>query len=276
MPCAGRDRRSFPARAATLGLLFLAGRKDPLDLDVRRRIFEQVAKYPGLHLREVARALGINPNHAKYHLQRLEKADLVSSRHEDGYWRFWPREKGSIGYRDRLSRQDKAALAVLRRPVPLHVALLLLDRGRATHGDLLDEVDVAHATLHYHMGKMEDSGLVESRKEGRFRWYSLQDPDRVTGLLRQYRPPKTLIRRFLDAWEQVEPSSARLPESGKGRLVLTLQPIDRSVDGSVDASGRRTGTGAGSPAPVADDEDVQDTRGPEGRQGASSEEKRKA
>jgi predicted transcriptional regulator len=196
-----------------LGTIFLAAKEAPLDLELRRRLYEYVGKYPGMHLREVARALDIHPSHAKYHLQRLEKNDLVSSRHEDGYWRFWPRVESRVGFRDRLSRQEKSIMSILRRPVPLHITLILLDRTEATHTEILQEVEVAHATLHYHLSKMESSDILQSEKVGRERFYRLRDGGQVLRLLLEYRPPNPLVRRFLDAWEQLEPESKAVQKS---------------------------------------------------------------
>lgn len=145
----------------------------------------------------------MDANQVKYHVGRLERCGLVTSRREGGFLQHFPREEGSLGLREAVPAGEKAALALLRRPVPLHVTLLLLDRGEATHAELLPEVAVAHATLHYHLQRMEAAGLVESAKEGRERRYRLREPDRTEGLLLRYRPPDALVRGFLDAWEAV-------------------------------------------------------------------------
>lgn len=199
-----RTRRRGPAFSLALYVVFLAKRDDLLALDTRRRIYEVVQEYPGLHLRELARRVDMNPNHAKYHLQYLEKHGLISSRKEGGYWTFFPREEGSLGMREAVDARKKEVLAMLRRPVPLHVTLVLLDRDEASLSELGQAVDASPSTLHYHMGKMEKAGLVESRRDGRERLFRLPDHDEVLGLLMQYRPPDELVQGFLDAWEQLE------------------------------------------------------------------------
>lgn len=184
--------------------VLLAKKGDLLALQKRRDIYRYVGRFPGMHLREIARALDMTPNHVKYHLQHLEKHGLVSSKKEDGYWRFWPREEGSTGHRDQVDARDKKRLSILRRPVPLHVVLLLLDRGRATHRDLLAEVDVSHSTLHYHLKKMTDAQILDSEKDGRERFYWIPEPDGLLELVLKYQPPNTIVHKFLDAWEQLE------------------------------------------------------------------------
>lgn len=175
-------------------------RAEVLELDVRRRLHRTLQKYPGLHLRELARATGLEPNHAKYHLQYMERHGLVSSQQEEGYWRFWPLEtKGS----KTVDRRDKRILALLRREVPLHVTLVLLDRGEASLGDLGEAVGVSLSTLHYHLGKMADADLVDSRRDGRRRLFRVVDAERVRSLLVRYQPPDRLVSGFLDAWESL-------------------------------------------------------------------------
>lgn len=196
----GRLRRSQLA----LPFLVAGPRTDLLDLEARRRLHEYVSKYPGLHLREIARATGLEMNHAKYHLLYMQKHGLISSRREEGYWRFFPLEEGRVGWRDQVPAQSKAILGLLRRPIPLHVTLLLLDGGELNQSQLLERVTVAPSTLHYHLAHMERVGLMVSERRGRERICRLSDPKRVLDLLIRYRPPPALVADFLEAWENLD------------------------------------------------------------------------
>lgn len=184
-------------------LLLARYEKDHLALETRRRIYNLLQEYPGLHLSEVARRAELGTNHAKYHLEVLEDHGLVSSRKEDGYWRFFPKVESDLGPKEVLDQRDKDLLSLLRREIPLHITLLMLEAGEATHSDLLEEVDVSGSTLHYHLSKMEDADLLESRKEGRKRFYWIDEPDQVAKLLIRYEPPDELVAGFLDAWESL-------------------------------------------------------------------------
>lgn len=185
--------------------LLLAGRRDELlRLDVRRRIYQWVHEYPGLHLREIARDLGLQPNHAKYHLLYLQRNGIVSSRREGGYLRFFALEGGPLGPRESVSPSDKAILAFLRRPVPLHIVLALLDAGPLGLSALASAVGVARPTLHYHLGMLQRAGVVEVRQRGRDRVCHLVGPESLVSQLVRYRPPDALVRGFLEAWEALE------------------------------------------------------------------------
>lgn len=189
---------------ASTGLILALYETNPLENEVRKRVYEQVQEYPGLHLSELARNVEVDTNHAKYHLRVLEDNGLVSSRRDDGYWRFYPRVDADVGQREVLQPRDKEYLSLLRRKVPLRVTLVLLDREEANATILQDELDIAASTVHYHTSKMEDAGLLESSKEGRQRIYSLTEPERVQRLLRDHRPPDRLVEGFLEGWEEFE------------------------------------------------------------------------
>ena len=151
----------------------------------------------------MARQCGLSTNHAKYHLAYLERHGLVSSRMEGRQQVFFPRREGPAGVQETVAADDKAVLALLRQPVPLHAVLVLLDRGEASHGELDAAIAVSRTTLHYHMGKLERAGVVASRKDGKERRYRLADEDRILGLLMRYRPPDQLVAGFLEAWESL-------------------------------------------------------------------------
>jgi DNA-binding transcriptional ArsR family regulator len=143
-------------------------------------------------------------NHAKYHLEVLERHGLVTSDKEEGYWRFFPREDSDLGPKEVLSPEEKEIVSLLRKEVPLHATLVLLDEGEALAGELADAVDVAASTMSYHASQMQEAGLVEAEKDGRSRIYRLVDPERVAELLIRFEPPDELVKGFLDAWDQLE------------------------------------------------------------------------
>lgn len=187
-----------------LQVVFLVKRDDLLALDARRLVYEQVARYPGLHLSEIARGTVMDVNHVKHHLRYLEKHGLVSSQREGGYWRFYPRREGPLGQQEAVGADEKKVLALLRRPLPLHVTLLLLNHEELNHARLSGLTGAAHGTMHYHLKRLEKEGVVESRKEGRERLYSLREKERVLRLLLEHRPPDRLVAGFLEAWEALE------------------------------------------------------------------------
>lgn len=191
------------AGLAAFYMVYRERREDLLELDARKRLFERVEAYPGLHLSEIARTCSMETNHAKYHLEYLEARGMLSSRREANYVRYYPRAEGALGPHDVIGPREKELLAHLRRPIPLHVTVLLLERGSATHAELLPLVEVAHGTLHYHLKNMERAGIITAQKEGRERRYQLREHDLLLTLLLRYKPPDELVQGFLAAWDEL-------------------------------------------------------------------------
>lgn len=165
---------------------------------VRKRVYDAVRRYPGIHLREIERQTKVSAPLAQYHLRKLADEAFVEAREQGGYTRFYPTEKGKSA---RVVEADLPALALLREEVPLHIALLLLDLGPLAHGDLTEKAGVAKSTLSYHLAKLAEAGLVE-RAPGTAA-VRLVDRERVYRLLLAYNPTPDLTDRFASLWEDL-------------------------------------------------------------------------
>lgn len=159
--------------------------KDLLKLEVRRRIYEEVVMNPGLHHRELQRRLSLPSGQLEHHLRYLLKRELIVSRREGGYIRYYPAEG--------LKESEKRALSFLRQEIPRAIMIYLLQNPGATHREILGGVKVSGATLTYHLKRMVSRGVVVEESAGREKHYTLADPDEVINLLITYR------RSFLDA-----------------------------------------------------------------------------
>jgi predicted transcriptional regulator len=160
---------------------------------MRRRVYRHVLQYPGVHLRGVEQQLGISSALASYHLHELEKGRWLRSYDMEGYTRWFP---GPRSQEARLSRRERKLLALLREEAALQVALVLLDRGGATHGELVEALGLAKSTVSYHVAKMERAGLVHHRQER----VELADPDLTDSLLLRFEPTPDLLARFARLW----------------------------------------------------------------------------
>lgn len=189
---------------ASTSLLLALYETNPLENEVRKRVYEQVQEFPGLHLSELARNVEVDTNHAKYHLRVLEDRNLITSVRTDGYWRFYPREEGQHFNRDLIDAQDKEVLSLLRRNVPFRITVFLLEHGEGYNQQFAEAADVSPSTSKYHLDKMDDAGMLDQRTEGRSVVYELEDPERIRWLLDRFEPPDRLVEGFLEAWEALE------------------------------------------------------------------------
>lgn len=166
--------------------------------DMRQRIYDTVRRYPGIHLRGVERELGTSAALVQYHLKKLVEEKLVEALEQGGYARYYPTAKGKAA---RVVPKDQPILGLLREEVPLHVVLLLLDKGALTHTQLVEELGIAKSTVSYHLAKLAEAGIIE-REPGKPA-LRLVDRERIYRLLLAYRPTPGLIDTFADLWEDL-------------------------------------------------------------------------
>ena len=168
--------------------------KSALDLECRKRIFEFVSEHPGVHFRELQRQLDIPVGALDYHLKYLEKHEVLVSRPEGHYTRYYAR--------DRFDPASKAALSFLRQDLPRGIMLFLLQNPKATHGGILERFTVTGATLSYHLKRMCQQGVLAVFRDGRESTYEVVEPDKVADLLITFRRSflDELVESFVAAW----------------------------------------------------------------------------
>ena len=153
-----------------------------------------IRRYPGIHLRGLERELRMSSALVHYHVKQLEKAGKVVSAAVGGYTRYYATDL------DDMPAADRELLAVLREEVPLHVVLLLLERGETTQGDLTDALGLAKSTVSYHVDKMVARGVLERLGSGPGVRLRARDAPRLRRLLLAYEPTDDLRRRFGRLW----------------------------------------------------------------------------
>jgi DNA-binding transcriptional ArsR family regulator len=175
---------------------------DPLELDTRRRIYQFLQKFPGAHMREIGREAAIPMGTLEYHLHYLVKANLLTTRQDARYTRYFPTGE--------LSRQDKDVLALLRQKVPRQIAAHLLLAPGSSHGQLLTKFALSPSTLSFHLKKLVTAGIVSQDKQGRENLYRVVDVEGVARVLIQHKESflDDVIDRFADVWLSLEPQLA--------------------------------------------------------------------
>ncbi len=165
--------------------------EDVLELETRRKIFDTISKNPGLHLSKIAELLKMRISHVEYHVNYLEKHDLVVVEKATGYKRFYI--KGTIG------TQDKRYLSVLRQKTLLSIILYLLKNQIVQHKDILENVAVSPSTLSYHLNKLVKYDIVVVQRYGENKGYQLKNREEIVTWLIQYKP-FDLYEEFTNVW----------------------------------------------------------------------------
>ncbi len=164
--------------------------EDPLELDNRRKIFQEVTLNPGLHYRELQRRLDMPTGLLDYHLSYLRDKDVIAARKDGHYTRYFPSH--------RISGTGKRAMSVLRQEIPRAVLIFLLLNPGSTHKNILGTLTVSGATLSYHLKKMVTAGVLSSRKEGRFTHFDVVEPEEMARTLIVYR--KSFVDGLVDSF----------------------------------------------------------------------------
>lgn len=199
---------------------------DPLELDTRKRIYEYLQGKPGAHMREIGREVEIPMGTLEYHLHYLVKADLLVTRQDGRYTRYFATGE--------LSRREKDVLAVLRQKVPRQVAAHLLLEPGSSHGQLLTKFELSASTLSFHIKKLLRDDIVRQEKSGRENLYTVNEPELIARVLITHQASffDNVIDRFADVWTGLEPradATETTPQTPGGRLLMVFASLVRMV-----------------------------------------------
>lgn len=167
-------------------------------MPAREQVLAFVGRYPGIHVREIERQLGLPSRLAAYHLEQLEQEGKVQCVHQPGYSRYFP----AVG-KPRWSRREMEFLCLMRHAVALRITVLLLSEQELAQGDLARRLDLAKASASYHLTMLLKADLVTVRKDGRRSLYSLKDPGHVVGMLANFTPIPEDLDTFTGIWNDL-------------------------------------------------------------------------
>ncbi len=157
----------------------------------RQRILDAVRRYPGIHLRELARELGMSIALVEYHVPFLQRNDLLITESDGSYTRLYATGENAV------PADRRPWLAVLRQEHPLRIVLALLgEDGPVRHGALHTTTGLGKSKLSFHLRKLESAGIVEKTPDG----FALVDRETTKRLLLRHRPTSDLRDRFAAFW----------------------------------------------------------------------------
>jgi predicted transcriptional regulator len=173
--------------------------EDALELESRRKIFEQVEQVPGIHFRDIARRLNISTGVIEYHLRYLESHEMIVSRMEGRYKRYYV-----VG---KLGSKDKELLALLRQRMPRRILMHLLLHPRTTHKKLRKEFKISASTLSFHLSKLLDKEVINQIKVGRKFQYKVIDEELVAKALIRFKEGfiDEVVDNFAKTWMEIHP-----------------------------------------------------------------------
>ncbi|WP_457554548.1 winged helix-turn-helix transcriptional regulator [Candidatus Pyrohabitans sp.] len=120
-------------------------------MDARRRIYEVVSCFPGVHFREIQRITRLGNGCLRYHLNVLERCGAIESEKYGRRLRYYPRGMNSY---------QKKLLALLHLDTARRILVFLLNHSGARHGDIARVLKLSPSTVSWHMRKLVECGVV--------------------------------------------------------------------------------------------------------------------
>jgi predicted transcriptional regulator len=146
-----------------------------------RDILEFIRENPGLNFNEIARRLNLAKGDLQYHLHRLEKMNLITSKRSGLKRHYFP--KGIFNERER------EILALLSSENIRDIIIYLIANPGASQTDLCQAVKLSPPTVNYYINKLKSLMLVKSERYGKYvRYYFIGDKSLFIKLFKNYHP----------------------------------------------------------------------------------------
>ncbi len=170
--------------------------EDLLTLSTRRLLYDAVRTHPGVGAREVQRVAGTGWGETVYHLDRLTEGGLLHREragHQDHY------------FIASVPLADRRLLRFVRSVSARHVLVALLEAPGSTVPDLSERTGLSPGRLSVHLGRLLESGVLETGRQGRLRTFAVVDTPRVVRLLTTYRESLSdrWVESLLETWSEL-------------------------------------------------------------------------
>lgn len=169
---------------------------EALNLSRRRLIYSHICSYPGSYLREMEKALALSVGDLQYHLQQLEKAELITT-HDDGRRkRYFSRD---------VCIPDRQVLSVIQLRTPRSIVLFLLDHPDARFRDILSEFKFTKGALSFQLKRLAQAEIISTTKMENESTYHVKNEDHVRQVLITYHAGllDEAVSGFVDVWSQI-------------------------------------------------------------------------
>jgi predicted transcriptional regulator len=169
---------------------------EALNLTRRKVIFTHISQYPGAYLREMEKTLSLSIGDLQYHLQQLEKAELISS-HDDGRrTRYFARD---------VSIPDREILSIIQLRTPRRIVVFLLNHPDASFKEILSEFRFTKGALSFHLKRLIHAGVITSMKREKEQSYRVKDELRMNQVLVTYHAGllDQTVDGFIDLWTKI-------------------------------------------------------------------------
>lgn len=142
----------------------LLERQDLLDNQLRERIMDLLVSSPGSYLGKMGRDLGVPTSTLKYHLNILKSFELVTTVKKGRCRHYFPKRR-------RFTDHEKRMFAAIEHAPTRRMVELIRSTPGVSQAGLVQMTGLSQSTVAWHMGKLEEMGLVVSERRGVKEYY---------------------------------------------------------------------------------------------------------
>lgn len=154
-----------------------------------QQVLEFIRENPGLSFNEISRRMELAPGVLQYHIHKLEKLGLIVSKRSGLKRHYFP---ASI-----FSEREKEILALLSSENVREIIMALIANPGITQMELCDKTGLTPPTINYYMKRLNELGLVENKRDGKFvKYYFTGNEELFLKMIMNYHP--SLLAKWAD------------------------------------------------------------------------------
>jgi len=133
--------------------------EDVLENENRSKIIDLILDSPGIHFNELLRETELSPGNLVWHLDVLETYHIIGKKNVGQYLVYFP----LYDYNPMSNINIKLA----KSDTTLRI-LSIIEENPGTYGsEIANKLDLDHKTVKYHIDKLKEINMIESKKVGR-------------------------------------------------------------------------------------------------------------
>ncbi|MHA2038265.1 MAG: hypothetical protein ACW98X_17645 [Promethearchaeota archaeon] len=130
-----------------------------LENENRNKIIDLILNEPGIHFNELLRKTGLAAGNLVWHLDILQTYKIIGKKRVGNFLAYFPYyQKNPLSNVDLKLQKSKLTLEILE---------MIEDEPGIWNNIITKKFKVDHKTIHYHLNKLFELGLIKSKKEGR-------------------------------------------------------------------------------------------------------------
>jgi predicted transcriptional regulator len=130
-----------------------------LENENRNKIIDLILNEPGIHFNELLRKTGLAAGNLVWHLDILQTYKIIGKKRVGNFLTYFPYyQKNPLSNVDLKLQKSKLTLEILE---------MIEDKPGIWNNIITKKFKVDHKTIHYHIYKLNELGLIKLKKEGR-------------------------------------------------------------------------------------------------------------